>query len=208
MSNDNEYAVTEDDLKGGGGSSAKPRGKYTGVISKAESKTDKNKKAYLGFGISITHGKYKKGLIFENYLPLARDVNKYQAARRGSFYKAISLTPGTIPYGAPGGPAAALLNGTYVDVNLEHTFEQVPGEEYAITTSKSKKSRWVEEGWEACLDDKGNLVRNPGGDAFDAPVAPKEIPTFYEVSDEFAGVGDPDAAPDATEPDPGEEEWG
>lgn len=205
----NEYAVTDDDLKGGGNRSAKPRGKYTGQISKAVSKLDTNKKPYLGFGVKITHGKFKNGLIFENYLTLNPAANAYQKARRNSFYKAIGLQAGAVPYGAPGGPAVGLLDGTYVDVTIEHRFEQVPGEEYAITTSKSAKQRWLDEGWDKCVNDKGQLYKNPGGDVFDAPVDPKEEVTFYEISDEFAGVGDPDAV--AAEPEDAaasEDDWG
>jgi len=203
---DNEYAVQDDDLKGGGGFSAKPRGKYTIRIEKAESKTDKGKKAYLAFSGPIAKGKIK-GKLFENYLPIARDVNKYQAARRNSFYKAINLKPGALPYGAPvsGAPAAELLVGTYVDVALEHRFEQVPGEEYNITSSSSPKQPWKADGWDKCVNEKGQLYKNPGGDIFDAPVDPKEELTFYEVSDEFEGVGDPDAQ---GEPEAAEEEWG
>lgn len=205
--NDNEYAVEEDDLKGGGNSTAKPRGKYTGTISKAVSKADKNKKVYIGFGIKILLGKFKNGLLFENYLPLARDVNKFQLARRNSFYKAIGLKAGAVPYGAPGGPAIELLDGTIIDVQVEHVFENVPGQDYSLTTSKSPKSQWVLEGWEDGLDDKGRLVKSPGGTPFDAPISPKEALTFYNISDEFDGVGDPDAAPeDAGSAD--EDSWG
>lgn len=208
----NEYAVTEDDLKGGGNASAKPRGKYTGEISKAESKKDKNQKIYLGFGVKITLGKYKNGLIFENYLTLDPKANGYATARRRSFYKAINLKPGAIPYGVPSinggpaGPAVELLNGTIVDVQVEHRFENVPGEDYALVTSKSSKSRWVTEGWEKGLDDKGRLVRSPGGTEYDAPISPKEEVTFYDLSDEFEGVGGgvPDDAPDES----ADEDWG
>ncbi|QWS69436.1 hypothetical protein SEA_NECROPHOXINUS_74 [Microbacterium phage Necrophoxinus] len=203
---DNEYAIVEDDLKGGGNSTAKPRGVYTAAISKAASKADKNKKVYIGFGLKILLGKFKNGLLFENYLPLARDVNKFQAARRNSFYKAIGLKAGAVPYGAPGGPQVDLLNGTVVDIQVEHEFEQVPGEEYSITTSKSAKSKWVTEGWEAGLDDKGRLVKSPGGTVYDAPISPKESLTFYNLSDEFDGVGDPDGAP--AEDDQPDEDWG
>lgn len=200
---DNEYAVTEEDLKGGGNRSAKPRGKYTGEISKAVAKKDKKGKAYIGFGLKILHGKFKNGLLFENYLPLARDVNAYQAARRNSLHKAVGLKAGELPYGAPvpGAPDVEALNGTVVDVTVEHEFENVPGEEYSLTTSKSAKSAWVTGGWESGLDDKGRLVRSPGGTPYDAPIEPREVLTFYDMSDDFEGVGG--AADDSAD-----EDWG
>lgn len=208
----NEYAVTEEDLKGGGGNSAKPIGKYTGQIVKAESKKDKNQKIYLALQIKITHGNRKNGVIFDNYIPLGGDANGFQKARRNSLYKALGLKAGAIPYGVPGGPAVDLLVGTYVDIQLEHEFEQVPGEQYSLQTSKSSKSTWKTAGWDKnSLDSKGNLVRSPGGTEFDAPIAPKEFPTFYELSDEFEGIGDPNgAAPDAPVADEAadEDDWG
>lgn len=204
----NEYAVTEDDLKGGGGASAKPRDTYTGRIEKAESKTDKNKKVYLSFRVRITHGARKNGVIFDNYIPLGADANAFQKARRNSLYKALGLKAGEIPYGAPGGPAAELLDGTYVDITLEHEYAQVPGEQYSLQTSKSKKSRWVNEGWENGLDANGNLVKSPGGTEYDAAIKPSEFPTFYAISDEFEGIGDPNAVPDDAPDEAAEEDWG
>ena len=187
----NEYAVTEEDLKGGGGGNkAKPRGVYTGQISKAESKLDKNKKVYLGFGIAITHGALKKQLIFENYLTLNPQANAFHKARRNSFYKAIGLEAGAVPYGVPDGPAVELLNGTYINVQLEHRYEQVPNQDYNIVTSKSAKSQWKIDGWDACVNDAGQLFRDPAGNVFDAPVDPKEEVTFYSMADEFEGVGE------------------
>ena len=181
---DNEYAVTDDDLKGGGGArTAKARGKYTGTISRPEVKKDKNGKLYLKFGLKHEFGKYKGGLSFENYLPLGRDVNAYQSARRNSFYKAIGLKAGSIPPGAPGGPDVSTLEGTYIDFSLEHEFENVPGEQYSIVSSKSAKQPWVANGWEAKLDIKGNLSVN--GET----IAPSEVVTFFELSDEFEGLG-------------------
>lgn len=206
----NEYAVTEEDLKGGGGNAAKPRGKYTGQIVKAESKKDKNNKIYLALQVKISHGKRKNGVIFDNYIPLGADANGFQKARRNSLYKALGLKAGAIPHGVPGGPAVELLVGTYVDVNLEHEFEQVPGEQYALQTSKSSKSTWKTDNWEKGLDDKGNLVRSPGGTEFDAPITPKEFPTFYELSDEFEGIGDPSGASAAPAEDESadDDDWG
>lgn len=206
----NEYAVTEDDLKGGGGSNdkAKPRGKYTGVIEKAQSKTDKNGKVYLAFQVRINHGKTKNQIIFENYLTLDPKANAFHKARRNSFYQAIGLKAGSIPYGVPGGPSVELLNGTIVDVNLEHRFEQVPGEDYNIVTSKSSKSPWVTNGWAKGLDEEGNLVRSPGGTVYDAPVKPREETTFYALSDEFEGVGPAQDDAPVDEPVADEDDWG
>ena len=159
-------------------------------------KKDKSGKLYLKFGIKISHGKMKNGLSFENYLPLARDVNAFQAARRNSFFKAIGLKVGTIPPGAPGGDAVEVLEGTYIDFNLEHEYENVPGEQYSLNTSKSAKSPWVTNGWESKLDDKGNLVVQ--GES----IAPGESVTFYDISDEFEGLGGSSAG------EPDDEGWG
>lgn len=205
-----EYAVTKEDVSGngGGGNSAKPRGKYTGAISKAISKKDKNGKFYLGFGISITKGKYKKGLIFENYLSLDPKANKYSIARRNSFYTAITLEAGQIPYGVPEGPKVEALNGTIVDVTIEHRFEDVPGEQYDIVTSRSKKMAWHTDGWDDCLDDKGRLFKNSQGEVFDEPIAPREEVTFYALSDDFEGVGGAvDEAP-AEDDSADDDSWG
>lgn len=191
MTDASEYLVSEDDLKGGGGGDkAKPRGKYTGQISQAKSKPDKNKKLCLQFGISITHGKHKKQLLFENYLSMDPKANKFALSRRNSFYKAIDLKAGQLPYGVDNDKRPASdLDGTYVDVQVEHEYEQIPGEEHSIVTSNWSGSRWVQEGWESGLDDDGNLVRSPGGTEYDAPIKPREALTFYAMSDEFAGVG-------------------
>lgn len=190
MTDPNEYLVSDDDLKGGGGGDkAKPRGKYTGQISQAKSKLDKNGKICLQFGISITHGKYKKQLLFENYLSLDPKANKFTVSRRNSFYKAIDLKTGQLPYGVSDERPASDLNGTYVDVTVEHEYEQIPGEEHSIVTSNWSGSRWKQEGWENGLDEDGNLVRSPGGTEYDAPIKPRESLTFYAMSDEFAGVG-------------------
>jgi len=197
---DNEYGYTDEDSENkGGGSTALPRDKYTGTISRAKGKKSTKGKAFLGFGISITHGKYKKVLAFENYLPLSRNENAFQVARRNSFLQAIGLPAGTVPPGAPGGKDASILDGTYIDFNIEHEYEDVPGEEYSLQTSKSAKTNWVKDGWEDCLDDKGRLVKNPKGEVFDEPVAPKAIVTFYAVSDEFAGLGGGDVDDPADE---------
>lgn len=201
MTDINEYLVSEDDLKGGGGGDkAKPRGKYTGRISQAKSKPDKNKKLCLQFGISITHGAFKKQLLFENYLSLDPKANKFSLGRRNSFYKAIDLKTGQMPYGVTDERPASDLDGTYVDIQVEHEYEQVPGEEHSLVTSTWSKSRWVEEGWENGLDEDGNLVRSPGGTEYDAPIKPRETLTWYSMSDEFAGVGDPDFQAEQAKP--------
>lgn len=192
-----EYAVTEDNLKGGGGGDVKPRATYTGVIEKAESKLDKNKKIYLALQIRITHGGRKNGVIFDNYVLLASSTNKFQTARRDSLYRALGYKPGQIAHGTPKGPDASELVGTYVDLTLEHEYEKVPNEQYSVQTSKSAKSRWVIEGWEDGLDDRGYLAKSPDGEEYEAAIKPSEYPTFYAMSDEFAGVGDPDYTPPA-----------
>lgn len=192
----NEWAVSEDDLKGGGGYSAKPRGKYVGEISRATTKKDAKGKLFIKFGAKITRGKFKGGLAFENYLVLSRDTNAYQAARRNSFYKAIALKAGTIPPGAPGGADVSVLNGTVIGFTLEHEFQNVPGYDYtSISTSSSNKQPWKSEGWEKRLNDKGELyldandqiIRNEDGDP--EPIKPREIITFYELDDDFDGLG-------------------
>ncbi|WNM66201.1 hypothetical protein SEA_DEJAVU_69 [Microbacterium Phage DejaVu] len=190
-----EYAVTEDNLKGGGGGDVKPRATYTGVIEKAESKLDKNKKIYLALQIRITHGGRKNGVIFDNYILLAASDNKFQTARRDSLYRALGYKPKQIPHGTPNGPDVSELVGTYVDLSLEHEYEKVPNEKYSLQTSKSKKSRWVIEGWEDGLDDRGYLAKSPDGEEYEAAIKPSEHPTFYAMSDEFAGVGDPNYTP-------------
>lgn len=191
----NEYAPSKEDLEGGSGGGAKPRGKYTGIISRTKSKKDKNGRVYLGFGLSILKGKLKKQLAFENYLPLSNQAAKFQVARRNSFYRAASIDQGSTPPGAPGGPDESVLDGTVVDFTLEHLYENVPGEEYDLTTSDWNKSKWVEDGWQYCVDDKGRLVRTPGGgvikgeDGEPEPIEPRESITFYNLSDDFDGLG-------------------
>ena len=193
-----EYAVTEENLKGGGGGSdVKPRDTYTGVIEKAESKKDKNNKIYLALQIRITHGGRKNGVIFDNYILLAASENKFQTMRRDSLYKALGYKPQQIPHGTPNGKPASDLVGTYVNLSLEHVFEKFPGGQWSLTTSKSKKSRWVIEDWESGLDDRGYLAKSPDGEEYEAAIKPSEHPTFYAMSDEFAGVGDPDYTPPA-----------
>lgn len=207
---DNDYGYSAEDAENKGGErSALPIGKYTGAISRAKSKLDKKKKAYLGFGISITKGKFKNALAFENYLPLSRNENAFRVARRNSFFQAIGLEGGSIPPGVPGGPDASTLDGTIVDFQIEHEFEDVPEQEYSITTSKSAKTAWVKDGWADCVDDKGRLFKDPDGNVFDEPVEPKAIVTFYSISDDFEGLGgdtsDDDAGADEAADD---DDWG
>ena len=202
----NEYAATKEDLEGGGGGNkAKPRGKYTGAISRAKVAKDKNGKLYIGFGLSITHGSHKKQLAFENYLPLSSTANAYQKARRDSLYRALGLSAGEVPPGAPGGPDISVLEGVVVDFSIEHEFEDVPGEDCRITTSKSKKQPWNTDGWEKKLDANGNLVVD--GET----IEPKEVVTFFEISDDFEGLSEPgsgssDSGSDAADDD--EDSWG
>lgn len=200
-----EYAVTEDNLKGGGGGDVKPRATYTGVIEKAESKLDRNKKIYLALQIRITHGGRKNGVIFDNYVLLASSPNKFQTARRDSLYRALGYKPGQLAHGTPNGPDASELVGTYVDLSLEHEYEKVPNEQYSLQTSKSAKSRWVIEGWEDGLDDRGYLAKSPDGEEYEAAIKPSEHPTFYALSNEFSGVGDPDYTPPQKKSAPGKE---
>lgn len=191
----NEYAPSSEDLEGGGGGSAKPRSKYTGIISRTKAKKDKNGLVFIGFGLSILKGPLKKQLAFENYLVLSSKGTKFAVARRNSLYRAIGLDAGDMPPGVPGGPDASVLDGTVVDFTLEHRFENVPGEDFDIETSSWNKSRWVTEGWEDRLDDKGRLVRDAndevivGEDGQPEPIEPREAITFYAVSDDFDGLG-------------------
>jgi hypothetical protein len=216
-----EYGYSKSDAEGGGsGSSAKPRGTYTGVISRATTKTDKNKLVYLSFGVSITRGKHKKQLVFENYLPLSNKANKFQVARRNSFLRAVGADAGTIPPGAPGGPAASVLNGTIIDVTLEHEFEDVPGEQYSLNTSSSPKQPWKADGWEDKLDSRGRLARDRNDDIIKddqgepAPIEPRESLTFYNLSDDYDGLGSEaeaagsSPAPKADEAADDEDGWG
>lgn len=211
----NEYAAP--DSSGGGERSAKPRGTYTAKISRAETKTDKNGLLYVKFGLSIITGKLAKQLAFENYLPLSAKANKFQVARRNSLFRAIGLDAGAIPPGAPGGPDVSVLNGTIVDFALEHTYEDVPGEDYALNTSKWNKSSWVTDGWEARLDANGNIPAGKDGtkatdeDGEPSPVKPSESITFYNMSDLFEGIGETSGDGDGFTPDDAagdDDSWG
>lgn len=177
-----EYGYTEEDSAGGGQrkQTLKPIGRYTAVIENAESKTDKNGKLYLKWWNRIAFGPHKGQVAFEGYLPLSRDVNAYQLARRNSFAKATGQKAGEALIGTPNGKPAEALNGTYVDFTIQHEFQNVPGEQWSVTTG----SRAFKEKYGDKINAEGNLV--VGGQEI-APSA--EIVTFYEVSDEFEGIG-------------------
>ncbi len=199
---ENEWAVTKEDLEGGGQGSAKPRQKYTGTLSRVKTGKDKNGLLYLGFGLSITAPvAFKKQLAFDNYLVLSAKANAYQKARRNSLFKALGLEAGQIPPGAPGGPSVSVLEGVSVDFWLEHEFEDVPGEDYSIVSSRSSKQPWKTGGWEDKLDANGNLVVDG------EKIAPREVVTFYEVSNDFEGLNaDSGEAEEAEEAD--SDSWG
>lgn len=196
-----EYGYTEEDTQAGSGqreNKPKPIGRYTAIIERAEAKKDKNGKLYLKWWNRIAFGPYKNQIAFEGYLPLSRDVNAYQLARRNSFAKATGQQAGTPLIGTPTGAEASVLNGTYVDFTIQHQFENVPGEQYAVTTgSKAFKEKYGDK-----INAEGNLVID-GVEI--KPTA--EVVTFYEVSDEFEGVG---GTPDGFVPDTAvpEEVWG
>ena len=195
----NEYGFSQEDAtqSSGGGFTAKPRGNYEGIVEGAETKKDKNGKVYLKFALKIAFGPRKGGKAFENYLPLSNTVNKFQLARRNSFLRAILLQAGSIPPGAPGGPSASVLNGALVGFQLEHEFQNVPGEDYSITTSKSAKSAWVQDGWEERLNEKGELVKAKNGSTIPEPIKPRETVVFYQLSDDFEGLVDDTASDEA-----------
>ena len=187
----NEYGVEDDDLKGGGGGSkAKPTGTYTAVIEDAEAKKDKNGKIYLAWRNRIAFGPNKKQIAFESYFPISREGNKYTVARRNSLVKALGLKPGAMIPGSPGGPDASALDGTYIDFTLEHEYENVPGQDYSVSTRYGKLPDGVSE-------------------ADVAGIQPRERVTFYAISDEFEGLGGSANAP-ASKPAPAaaDDEWG
>ena len=182
---ENEWAVDEDDLKGGTGA-AKPPRDYTVKISSATVETDKNRRPYYKLVLDIILGSEKGGKLFENYLPLGREkagknagqVNK----RTASFLKAVGHKQG-IPWGAPGGPDVSALVGTVVDVRNENKYEDVPGEQYPVSTwekrFKEVQASGVLEG-----------------------IKPRDDLGFYSLSDEFEGVGGGSAY------DAADESWG
>lgn len=209
----NEYAATKEDLATNTGGKAKPIGTYTTRISKAKAATRGSKEGAkdgalrLTFWLEVIKGSFKKQIIFENYLALSRNVdtpgiNKFTVFRRNSFLKAIGSQEGEIPPGAPGGPDASVLNGTIVDISIEHEFQNVPGEEYSIVTSKSEKSRWATDGWAKRVNADGHLFLDAsdnvicGDNGEPEPIAPRESLLWYSMSDDFDGVGDPEGFDD------------
>ena len=182
-----EYGVSADDLKGGGGGNkAKPTGVYTGTIEDASIEKDKNGKLYAKFRIRIAFGKFKNGVLFENYLPLSVEGNKFNVARRNSFVKALGLKEGARIPGTPGAAPIKSIEGTYVDVTVEHEYENVPGQEYSVTTRKGKLPDGVSE---------ADVVG----------IEPRERLTWYAMSDEFEGLG---SSGDSTSNSPAESPWG
>lgn len=189
---DNEYAVTEDDLAGGGDYKARPIADYDGVIIAAESKIGKTaeKIPYLALRILITHGKLKGELFFENYLPLKKKLRKtgknagksmldFRTAR---FFQAISLEPGQVPPGAPGGPDAETLVGTAISFRNEHEYQDVPDEQYAIRTGTGEYNK-------AFLDAQARGALEG--------IKPQDNIASYSISDDFAGIGgSPELIPD------------
>jgi len=172
---DNEWAVDEDDLKGGTGS-AKPPKNYTVKIEEAAVDKDKNKRPYIKFRGKIQYGEHKGGYLFENYLPLGRDKDGKNAGkvnpRTASFLKAIGHKQG-VPPGAPGGADVSVLNGTVVDVKNENEYRDVPGEQYPVRTWE-KRFKEVEA--------SGALKG----------IKPMDSLGFYSLSDDFEGIGGAD----------------
>jgi len=166
-----DWAVGEDDLKGGTGK-AKPPRTYTVRIENASTEKDKNGRPYLKFVGEIILGSEKGGKLFENYLPFGREKSGKNAgqinARTSSFLKAIGHRDG-VPAGAPGGPDASKLNGTVVDVKNENEYE-VDGEQYPVRT------------WEKRFKEVEASGKLEG-------VTPRDSLGFYALSDEFEGIG-------------------
>lgn len=166
-----EYEINEETLNnaggGGGGNTPLPIGEYTFTIEAAETKKDKNGKAYLSLTLVVAFGQHKKRKVWDNYLTL--DVNSKQFKRTASFLKAIAHRDG-IPVGAPGGKPASDLVGTFVDASVSHTYENVPGQEWPVR-SWSREFKEVEA--------SGSLKG----------ITPKADVGYYRVSDEFEGVG-------------------
>lgn len=170
-----DYDYDEKDIEGGGGGSLIPVGDYTVLVEKAKVKNDKNGKPSIRFQAVIMFGSQKKRKVFENYLPLAKLTEGKGAGslhpRTKSFLRAIGYKGG-IPIGAPGGADISNLEGTYLDVRVEHEYQNVPGHKYAIVT-------WQKEFKELSADPEQPL----------RGIKPRESLGFYSVSDEFEGVG-------------------
>lgn len=176
-----EYDLTEDDLKdaGGGGGSVLPIGEYTFTIESAESKTDKNGKAYLALELEVAFGTHKKRKVWDNYLTLDKENKQFR--RTASFLRAIGHKNG-VPVGAPGGKPARDLVGAYVDLGVTHEYQDVPGQQYSVQS-------WSKDFAE--IQESGALKG----------IKPQARAGFYSVADEFEGIGG--GSNSATD-----EEWG
>lgn len=180
-----DYDFNEEDLKpksGGGDNSPLPIGTYTFSIAKAETKSDKNGKAYLALELDVEFGKHKKRKAWDGYMTL--DKTSKQFNRTSSFLRAIGHKSG-IPAGAPGGSPASSLVGTLVDAQVTHEYQDVPGQEWSVQ-SWSKDFKEIEA--------SGSLKG----------ITPRARVGFYSISDEFSGIGGDSADSDS---DTGEE-WG
>lgn len=189
---DNEYAVTEDDLAGGGDFVARPIGDYDAVIIAAESKVGKTaqKIPYLALKFLVTRGKNKGQKFVDNYLPLKKTLRKsgkhegkmmldYRTSR---FFSAIGLEPGQVPPGAPGGPEAETLVGTAVAFRNEHEYQDVPDEQYPIRTATGQYNKPFKD-----AQARGALEG----------IKPQDNIASYSISDDFAGIGgSPELIPD------------
>lgn len=168
-----DYDYDEKDLEGGGGGSLIPVNDYTVLVERAKVKTDKNGKPAIQFQAAIMFGSQKKRKVFENYLPLAKLTEGKSAGqlhmRTKSFLKAIGHKGGP-PVGAPGGRPIEDLEGTYLDVRVEHEYQNVPGQQYAVQT------------WQKDFKDLETSGALRG-------IKAREALGFYSVSDEFSGLG-------------------
>lgn len=166
-----EYEVNEDDLKGGTGK-AKPVRDYTVRIESAATDTDKNNRLYIKLVLEIILGSEKGGKLWENYLPLGRDTKGKNSGkinnRTASFLKSIAHSQG-LPPGAPGGPDVSTLVGTVVDVKNENSYD-VDGEQYDVVTWEKRYKEFLAAG------------KLEG-------ITPKDSLGFYNLSDEFEGIG-------------------
>lgn len=175
-----EYDYSEDDLKtgGGGGNSVLPVGDYTFTVEKAETKKDKNGKAYLSLELEVAFGSHKKRKVWDNYLTLDKDSRQFK--RTASFLQAIGHKSG-VPVGAPGGAPASALAGTFVDMGVSHTYENVPGKE------------WPVRSWERDFKEVQASGALKG-------ITPKAEAGWYRISDEFEGIGSPGDSGSAESP--------
>lgn len=187
MAEENEWAVDEDDLKGGTGA-AKPPRDYTVKIESASIDKDKNQRPYYKLVLSIIFGSEKGGKLWENYLPLGREKSGKNAGkvnvRTASFLKAIGHKQG-VPPGAPGGAPVESLVGTVVDVRNENEFQNVPGEEYPVRTWEKRFKE---------IEASGQLQG----------IKPRDSLGFYSLSDEFEGIGGGSESGSAA----ADEDWG